>query len=461
MKRLLVASAAFAALMAHPALATEALVGATLIDGTGRAPVPDAVVVIDGDRVVAAGPRAKVRIPDDATVRDVAGKWVIPGLMDANVHLFFQIMPDSLMRYEGHYEDVIAEAAQVALKNGLTTVFDTWGPREALVNVRDRINSGQVVGSRMYVAGNIIGLGGPNSTDFFPASRQVFSGRIADEIDARWEQGVGADLLWLTPDEVRAKVATYADTTKVDFLKYAASGHAQMQFLTFSPETQKAIVEEGHKRGMTVQAHTSSPESLRQEIEAGADLLQHCDVTGMKPIPASTLAVMAKRKIPCAALLITQKNMTWQRDNLPYPMGSFAPVRDQNARAMIGAGVPLLLTTDAGVYGLEETHPMYKALVAAPDNLTVLGEGHFLWLQAAKELGMSPMEGLLSATKNIAVAYKRPDLGTLEAGKKADLLVLDADPLADPKNYRRISLILKDGKVVDRDALPNPKVTSK
>lgn len=462
MTHLLLAATALMVLCApRSALAEEALVGGTLIDGTGRAPIQDAVVIIDKDRIVAAGPRARVAIPPGAKVRDVSGKWVIPGLMDANVHLFFQILPDALMRYEGRYEEVIAEAAQVALKNGVTTVFDTWGPREALVNVRDRINAGQLVGSRMFVAGNIIGFGGPTSSDFVSESRQVFSGRVADEIDARWEQGVGANLLWLTPDEVRTKVAAYADTGKVDFLKYAASGHAQMQLLTFSPETQKAIVEEGHKRGMTVQAHSSSPESLRQEIEAGADLLQHCDVTGMRPIPASTLQVMTKRKIPCAALLITQKNKDYQVANLSWPMGPFAAIRDQNARAMIRAGVPLLLATDAGVHGLEETHPYYKMMSGSPDDLTVLGDGHFLWLQAATELGMSPMEALLSATRNIAVAYKKSDLGTLEAGKKADLLVLDADPLADPKNYRRISLVLKDGQAVDRDVLPSPPVTSK
>src|SRR3954447_22154389 len=101
-----------------------ALVGATLIDGTGSAPVKDAVVVVEGAKIVAAGPRGRVSIPAGARQLNVAGKYVIPGLMDANVHLVLGTSIEFIVRYEGRYEELIEEAAQIGLKNGLTTVFD-------------------------------------------------------------------------------------------------------------------------------------------------------------------------------------------------------------------------------------------------------------------------------------------------------------------------------------------------
>src|SRR5262249_25700748 len=138
---LVIASAAAAS--AEP---VTAIVGATLIDGTGGTPVKDAVIVIDGRKITAVGPRGRVTIPAGAREINAAGKYVVPGLMDANVHLVLGSAIEFIVRYEGRYEDLIEEAAQVSLKNGLTTVFDSWGPLQPLINVRDRINKGTTVG---------------------------------------------------------------------------------------------------------------------------------------------------------------------------------------------------------------------------------------------------------------------------------------------------------------------------
>jgi imidazolonepropionase-like amidohydrolase len=132
---------------------------------TGGAPVSDAVILVDGRRIRSIAPRrADPTIPEDAEVIDAAGQYVVPGLMDANVHLFMHV-PDLVLEYEGRYQEIIEEAAQVALRSGVTSVFDTWGPLEPLTTVRDRINRGEVVGSRMFIAGHIIGFGGPFSAD--------------------------------------------------------------------------------------------------------------------------------------------------------------------------------------------------------------------------------------------------------------------------------------------------------
>jgi imidazolonepropionase-like amidohydrolase len=436
-----------------------AITGGTLIDGNGGDPCKEAVLLIKGDRIIEIGD-GTLPVPSEARIIDATDQYIIPGLMDANVHLFVCVAPAELIRFEGRYELLIEEAAQVALKNGLTTVFDTWGPRDALTRVRDRINSGEIPGSRILFAGNIIGLGGPTSADFFPQSRAVLSKPEADAIDAHWEQGVGPDLLWMTADQVRSRVRAYIESGHQNFLKYAGSGHAQMQFICFSAEVQRAIVEEGHRAGMTVQAHTTSPESLRMEIEAGADLLQHGDVTGPVPLPEETLAFIARRNIPCAALLVTRRFLAWNQAHMPEPMREVNRIKDENDRRLIAARAPLLLTTDSGLFPASSTlNPLLGPLASADDSHYVMGDAHFHWLQAASELQMQPMEALMSGTRNVARAYKvDEDLGTLEKGKIADLLILDKDPLANAANYRSINTDMKGGQLVDRAGLPTRKM---
>src|SRR5262249_17863541 len=156
------------------------------------------------------------------------------------------------------------EAAQLALKGGVTTVFDTWGPLQPLMNVRDRIRRGELLASRLYVAGNIIGLTGPLGRDFTSGVQlATVSEPFAGRINQIWEANVGPELLDRTPAEVRSEIRRYIDRG-VDFIKFAASSHQpNPSCLMFSPEVAHIIVEEGHRAGITVQSHTMNTESLR------------------------------------------------------------------------------------------------------------------------------------------------------------------------------------------------------
>jgi imidazolonepropionase-like amidohydrolase len=442
-------------------MATKAVVGGTVIDGTGGMPCADAVVIVDDDRIRSVMPAADAVVPEHAEVIDAAGRYVIPGLMDANVHLTGWL-PNVLLEHEGRYDEMIEEAAQVTLRSGVTTVFDTWGALEPLVTVRDRINRGEVAGSRLFVAGNIIGLGGPLSPDFFPAA-DLLGPDTVERINSQFEQGVGPDLLWLTPEAVRRRVRDYIERTSIDFVKYAASGHGQFrQFIAFSQPTQQAIVEESHRAGLTVQAHSTTVESLRMEIDAGADLLQHGDSTGLEPIPGETLKTIVDRSLPVAAVVSTDEHHAWVSQHGPEWLRKYVTneTRDLNHRNLIEAGARLLLATDGFVSGPRTAnHPRVTALFACADPPFTLGESHFLWLEAVNERGMAPMDALLAATRNTAEAYgQATDLGTLEPGKRADLLILEGDPLEDVRNYRRIAEVMKDGALVDRDALPNRRI---
>jgi imidazolonepropionase-like amidohydrolase len=143
-----------------------------------------------------------------------------------------------------------------------------------------------------------------------------------------------------------------------------------------------------------------------------------------------------------------------EKNNPTATLLPYFKVARTNLRNMMKAGVPILVSTDAGI-----EHPVLiseSRTVAADtvDPRVKLGEGHFNALVALEELGMDRMEILKSTTSHIARAYKHPELGTIEVGKMADVVILDADPLESARNYRRITAVIKGGRVVDRTTLP-------
>jgi imidazolonepropionase-like amidohydrolase/cyclophilin family peptidyl-prolyl cis-trans isomerase len=419
--------------------------------------VTDAVIVIRAGRIEAIGPRSSVSIPSNARRIDAANRFLIPGLMDANVHLILDSSIEFMARYEGRFEELIEEAAQISLRSGLTTVFDSWGPLQPLITARDRIARGEREGARMFVAGNIVGFSGPFGRDFNVTAETVVTRPFLERINGLWEAGAGEEMLYMTPEGVRDVMRRYV-AAGPDFVKYGASGHRDEDFLMFSPEAQRVIVEETHRAGIIAQTHTTSVESLRQAIEAGNDMLQHCSVTGPVAMPDATIELLKTTETYCAVQPRTMKRLEYELQSVGDGPRSVQrrgrlQVWHENEVRLIRAGAPLLLATDAGVTQPDRLTSMTeKQLDQSP---TRLGEAHFLWLEAMAEKGMKPMDAIVSATRNIAAAYNKLDeFGTLEAGKLADIVILDADPLQNVSNVRRIHMVLKDGRVIDRERLP-------
>ncbi len=461
-----------------------AIIGGTILDGNGGEPMQSGVIVVDRGRIVAIGNKGVV-IPGGARRIEASGKYIIPGMMDANVHLVYEASPEFMLTFESRLEDIAKEAAQVALKHGFTTVFDTWGPLQQLKSVRDQINRGEVEGSRIFLAGNILGVDGPLTMDFYGLPIEGVSEDTLDRINAMWEQGAGREFVYLTPDELRTRIRAYLDKG-VDFVKIGVSGHGAGIYglMSFAPESLRVIVEETRRRGLTVQSHTMTAEALRLVASDAYDLAQHCgttfrklmpDETTLQLIPDSTIKLIVDRKFSCTLNAYTNAEIRRRVGENPVDLDSqnSVPVgfnrssranvliAHQNERKLIGAGATILLSTDAGVPWIESpiinrTSPCWKF---KGECLHFLGEGHIAWLKAVHEKGMTPMAMLQAATRNIAAAYKKLDeLGTLERGKVADLVILNADPLADFANYEQIHLVMKNGKVIDRDALPINKV---
>jgi imidazolonepropionase-like amidohydrolase len=236
-----------------------------------------------------------------------------------------------------------------------------------------------------------------------------------------------------------------------------------MNLISFSERVQRVIVEEGHRAGITVQAHVTSPESIDMAVEAGVDILTHGDISGpVYAIPPETIRKLVERNVAVSVLSVTDRHLAAMQKLTPTPtLAPYHKIAKENIRNMAAAGVRLMVSTDAGIENPLLLSESTRLVADTVDPRVKLGEGHFNAMQGLEEAGMAPMEILKAATSNVATAYRLDkDIGTLEAGKIADLVILDANPLESVRNYRRISTVIKDGKVVDRAALPIAPIIS-
>lgn len=470
-----------------------AITGATVIDGTGGPPLADGVVVVQGDRITAVGPRASTPVPAGATVIDAAGRYVIPGMVDTNVHLSLyggvNDRYETLVRYNVRQPEIVLEAAQLQLKHGITTVRDSYGMLLPLVAVRERIRRGEATGARILAAGNIVGWGGPYSISFSlirEAGLTLFQEQMNDQIS----QGAGEDLVDMTPDELRTAINAYLDKGP-DFVKFGGSAHfSRPAMIGFSLEAQRVMVEEAHKRGKKAETHSTTPDSLRLSVEAGVDGIQHPEVLGPRALSEALVKAIVDKQIYCSMLVNTITGEAWtkhvkdreaaqkrlaedaekakkagavpraktsaeQRKDAA-DLGEEMELRRANAKKLIAAGAVVTVGTDNYWAAAAELSRTPK--VEAQDH----GIGTVIGIEGLVELGMSPMQAIVAGTKNGAFAAgMAKEVGTLQAGKFADLLVLDANPLTDITAIRGIRTLMAAGKVIDRGKLPEVRVLSR
>jgi imidazolonepropionase-like amidohydrolase len=444
-----------------------AITGCTVIDGNGGTPIDNGVILIDGKQIMAVGDPS-TQIPSRAKRIEAIGKFVIPGLIDAGLMLVDGTCAPALIRYEGRYDRVAIELTQIALKNGITTIFDVWGPRDPLIKARDAINNGLVIGSRIYLAGNILGYSGPFSTDFRPNLRALVETPFATRIDSLWQQNVGRELTLMSPEDVRQRVREYVHSG-IDFVSLAVTSHVPdaYQFSVFSPRVQQVIVEEAHLAGLPVNVFgPSTNEAIILALNAGADLSSPINIgeMGDKCISPETVALIAQREFPCGLLFLTDRVLELCRQFAKASPSDFIDRRDcidRNVRALLAGGaVPLL--RGSSVFSADTLSDWVSNGYYMPDEerrSLARGERHFDMLLGMQDKGMKPTAALMAATRNIAKAYKvDKKLGTLERGKFADLVILNRNPLENAENYRSIHLVMKEGKVIDRDALPTQRL---
>jgi imidazolonepropionase-like amidohydrolase len=376
----------------------QAFIGSRIIDGTGKAPVEKATLLVHNGRIAAIGP--SVKVPAGAQRIDVAGKTIIPGLINGHGH--------------------VNELSQLGLyaRYGITTVFSLGGDKE--IELRDQTRAEQqtpgLTRARLYIAGPI------------PVSKTAADGRTAVDAIA---------------------------AAKTDIVKFRLDdnlGHGSKM----PPEAYTAILDEAHKKGMRVAVHVVTLADAKAVLHLGADYIAHSvrdeEIDGdtiallkknnafytptllrevstfvyaEKPaflndpflLKDGNQAEIAKAKDPAfQETMRNDKNGMWYKEHLPVAMRNLKRIED--------AGVPVVMGTDTG--------PPYRF------------QGYFehLELEYMTKAGLTPMQALVSATSTAARCLHAADqLGTIEPGKWADFVVLAANPLDDIRNTRKLESV--------------------
>lgn len=431
-------------LLAGAATAQErplAIVGATLIDGSGGPAVADATVILQDGRILAAGPAADVAVPADAERLDAAGRWIIPGLIDAHVHLFqsggLYTRPDAIdLRDRRPYAAEIAGIrdrlpATLAryLASGVTGIVDFGGPEWTLA-VRDELRA---AGRAMAAAGPLLATYAP--PELAAADPPIVEVNSVAEADAVLDR-----LLPLRPDFV-----------KIWFVRPPEDLEPDLAWV-------RHVAARAGAAGIPVAAHATQLRVAEAMVEAGATVLVHS--IDDAAIPDSLLAAMEDRGIAYIPTLAVRNGYTRvfrlerlasaleQRVGDPEVITSWAALRgipgyEVRTRAR---SVPDPVMAD----NLRRAHQA-GVLVAAGSDAGNIGTLHGAALHEEMELmvagGLSPMDVLVSATANGAKVLGRDDIGTIAPGKVADLVILSADPLADIRNTTAIWRVVVGGRV--------------
>lgn len=383
-----------------------AVVGARLIDGTGSPPIDSAALLIQDGRIVAVGLRRDVPVPRGATVVDVGGKTIIPGLINAHGHV-----GDTRGLEAGHYsaENVLAHLRLYA-RYGVTTVLSLGGDGPPSIQFRDAQDTTALDRARLYVAGPVVTAQTPQ------AARQMVDENVA-----------------LGVDVIKIRVDDNLRTTR-----------------KMSPAAYRAVIDQAHQRGKRVAAHIYYLADAKDLLRSGADVLAHS--VRDRDVDAEFISLL-KQRLACYVPTLMREVSTFVYQSRPAffddpvfrreadtavvralqdPRRQRQIRRDRAAqtyqRALVRAKRNLKKLFDAGV------------LIAMGTDTGPPGrfQGYFehLELEQMVDAGLGPMDAIVAATRDAADCLRLTGVGTLEEGQWADFLVLGADPLRDIRNTR-------------------------
>lgn len=422
-----------------------ALVGGMLLDGHDTAPIHHAAVIVEGERIVWVGKAADAKIPAGVRVIDTSGRVMMPGLIDLHVHLK-NIGHGDYARWDPWIMDrnllatVNAISAKQLLMAGITSAVDLGAQMPEILTTRDRINRGEIPGPRMFVSGQWI-------------TRDLGS------YQPRPARQIKVD----TPDEARR--ATEELIAKgVDVIK---------AYVGLTPAHYRAITDVARTHGVRVHAHVYSERDTRNALENGVDVLTHAGSAGTAPPYSAELIrdiVNAGRPV-----VVTAAHRSWV-----FPSTVAFPERLEDPQLRQDFGPEIHAEVQQSFAGFQRLGYMgridrevffrERGLKQFIESGAVLGMGtdsgtplnfhtEALWreIKAHVDLGMSPRRAISAATRiNARILGKANDLGTVEPGKLADLIVVRGNPLFDIQALANVELVMKGGVIYKGDPPGTP-----
>lgn len=389
-----------------------ALVGGNVVSVDGKAPIMDATVLVEGDRITAVAPSGSVTVPDGATIIPMEGKWLIPGLMNMHVHLGLNL--PGAQRIHNESRESIAlrmlDNAQKSLRSGVTTIRLTGSQQGIEFTVKKMIDDGVFQGPRIHTAGSaIVPTGGHGQTE-------------AD--------GPGA-----VARAVREQVKNGATWIKISISPGLSDTHGDLLGSQFTDDEMNTILDVARRNGVKVTAHTGSPVAAAAAMEAGINSFEHGYF-----LTEDVLRKMKRKDIWLVpTIVVSQPGAHEFYRKIGAPDWYLARIKSvseahwtmlQNA---IRIGTPIALGSDQFPW---EPNEGTTATVREAE----------LYVEA----GMTPLQALRSATiESARYLGIEHELGAIRPNYLADILAVDADPTADISALRTISFVMKGGEVIN------------
>lgn len=410
-----------------------AIVGGMLLDGYEAEPIHHSVVVFENGRITAVGQKHNTTIPANAVVIDAGGRTVMPGLIDAHMHI-------DLIGH-GEYEDYYAflngvdrldEAMPIAAKQmmraGVTSGIDLGAPFEAF-DFRERVRRGEIPGPRLTLSG--------------PWITRLDFDTVPDEYEVIINSSREAAA------KTRELIERGSDVIKV--------------WVGLEQEDYNAIVEEAHKAGIKVHAHLYDPAAIRMAIDAGVDVFQHVGSARNPPYDDALVAEIAHKKIP---IVQTISHRIWVYPaTVAFPERLYDPIYKKDMPADFYAEFLASVENfhrksyfnDIGLETRNSRRSASQFIDAgaymgvgtdAASPLNMHSEAMWREMSALVESGMTPIEVISAATKtNAEIIGVEDELGTIEPGKLADIIIVDGNPLRNIESLGYIDVVIKDGGV--------------
>lgn len=422
-----------------------ALVGGMLLDGYEAEPIHHSVVVFENGRITAVGQKHNTEIPANAIIIDTGGKTVMPGLIDAHMHI--DLIGHG--EYDDYYaflngterlHEVMPIAARQMLRGGVTSGLDLGAPFQVLA-FRERVRRGEIPGPRLTISG--------------PWLTRVYLDGV--------------------PDAYQIVVASPRDAAQKTRELVERGSDVIKTWVGLTAEEYVAVVDEAHKHGVKVHAHLYDPDAIRMALDAGVDVLQHVGSARNPPYDDALVAEIAHRNIPVVQTIshriwvypatvafperlydpVYKKDMpadiyeefiasfeNFHRNSYFHDIGQESRNAKNSAGQFIAAGAYMGVGTDAASPLNMHTEAMWREMSALVDS------------------GMTPLQVISAATKtNAEILGQFADLGTIETGKFADIIVIDGNPLANIEALDNVDIVIKDGGIWYTESAAYGRVT--